>query len=246
MINKRKLAVPKTTAFICTLPKATQDIIREDMRQHASEHGYQLEWDREAADYAGMSRRFCDIDEMYNDTVLEFCKEGEDIEAYENSIQREIVLKLKEGDLTRLCEKAGRVGLKVSELLENFISDLICGTRTNGSDERMYANQWFQRCWFSMEIYQSFLSYLIEWDSVDRVVEIWENLEDYNKQDKLDEDEIFEQQELQEEWDDVYKEYLEYNGENARPIEEEMKDVLDWKEERDRLMKINSPERVRR
>ena len=28
-------------------------------------------------------------------------------------------------------------------------SDL-CGTYSNGSDERMYAEQWFERCWFGM------------------------------------------------------------------------------------------------
>ena len=56
---------------------------------------------------------------------------------YERSQQREIVLKLKDIDAEKLSKISGRVGISVSELLNNFVSDLIGGERTNGSDERM-------------------------------------------------------------------------------------------------------------
>lgn len=65
MVKERILAVPYTTVFIAQLPKETQDIIREDMKLHARENGYRLEWDAEARDYIGMTRRFCDIEEIY-------------------------------------------------------------------------------------------------------------------------------------------------------------------------------------
>ena len=52
-------------------------------------------------------------------------------------------LNLSDNDVKRLVLKAGEFNLNVSELLENFIGDLISGTYSNGSDERMYANQWF-------------------------------------------------------------------------------------------------------
>lgn len=78
MVKKRKLAVPYTTIFICQLPKATQDIIRSDIEDYARENGYQLLWDHEAKDYVAMTRRFCDIDDIYNNTILEFCGPGED------------------------------------------------------------------------------------------------------------------------------------------------------------------------
>lgn len=48
MVKERILAVPYTTVFIAQLPKETQDIIREDMKLHARENGYRLEWDAEA------------------------------------------------------------------------------------------------------------------------------------------------------------------------------------------------------
>lgn len=58
-------------------------------------------------------------------------------------------LKLSDADYQRLSEKAGSCNMTAEELLENFIGDLVYGTYTNGSDERMYANEWFDRCGFS-------------------------------------------------------------------------------------------------
>lgn len=58
MVKERILAVPYTTVFIAQLPKETQDIIREDMKLHARENGYRLEWDAEARDYIGMTGGF--------------------------------------------------------------------------------------------------------------------------------------------------------------------------------------------
>ena len=77
MVKERILAVPYTTVFIAQLPKETQDIIREDMKLHARENGYRLEWDAEARDYIGMTRRFCDIEEIYAHTKVDFCEPGE-------------------------------------------------------------------------------------------------------------------------------------------------------------------------
>ncbi len=33
-----------------------------------------------------------------------------------------------------------------AEVLEGFINDLVCGSHTRGSDERMYAQQYYDRC----------------------------------------------------------------------------------------------------
>ena len=80
MVKERKLAVPYSTIFITQLPAGTRHIIREDLRQHARENGYRLEWDWEANDYASMAGRFCDIEEIYKETKLIFCERGEDVE----------------------------------------------------------------------------------------------------------------------------------------------------------------------
>lgn len=78
MVKKRKLAIPYTSIFICMLSQKTQDTIRSDIEEYARENGYLLLWDKETNDYVAMSGRFSHISEIYNDTILEFCKEGED------------------------------------------------------------------------------------------------------------------------------------------------------------------------
>ena len=137
MVKERKLAVPYSTIFIAQLPAGTRRIIREDLRQHARENGYRLEWDWEANDYAGMAGRFCDIEEIYKDTKLVFCERGEDVEEYESSKRRNITFILPDDDIDALCKKAGKAQITVAQLIENFISDLIEGSQTNGSDERI-------------------------------------------------------------------------------------------------------------
>lgn len=78
---------------------------------------------------------------------------------------REYKLNLSDADVERIAKTAGSYGMTVSELLENFIGDLVNGTYTNGSDERMYAQQWAERCWFSYDQDKSLVKYLCDgWD----------------------------------------------------------------------------------
>ena len=46
---------------------------------------------------------------------------------------RTITVNLSNADVKRLAEKSGEGGLTISELLENFIGDLVDGTYSNGS-----------------------------------------------------------------------------------------------------------------
>ena len=61
---------------------------------------------------------------------------------------RIININLSDSDVKRLYVKAAGASLTPEELIENFIGDLVCGTYSNGSDERVYAEQWFDRCDF--------------------------------------------------------------------------------------------------
>ncbi len=237
MVKERKLAVPDSTIFIVQLPAGTRHIIREDLEQHARENGYRLEWDWEAKDYVGMTRRFCDIDEIYKDTKLIFCERGEDIEAFELSKRRNMTLILPDDDIDALCKKAGKYQLTVSQLIENFISDLIEGSKTNGSDERMYAQQWFERCWFSTLSEKTFLSYLIDFDQIDSVIEMWEELQYYKRQDELDEYAKEEKEVLQEELEEMFKDYREWYSEpEDATLEDGMEKVAAWSKEREGLI----------
>ena len=61
-----------------------------------------------------------------------------------------ITLNLSDADCDRLLKKAGSNGLTAAELLQNFIGDLVDGIYANGSDERMYPQDWFNHCDFGM------------------------------------------------------------------------------------------------
>lgn len=102
---------------------------------------------------------------------------GQQQEEIETIRSRTIEVKLSDADVKRISEKAAAHGLTVGELIENFIGDLVCGTYSNGSDERMYAEQWFERCWFGMFPDYTFLKYLIEQLGLDEVIEAWEDIE---------------------------------------------------------------------
>lgn len=246
LVKERVLAVPYTTVFIAQLSRATKNIIREDLMQHAKENGYHLDWDLEAEDYVGMTRRFCDIDGIYNNTVLKFCGPGEDIEAYEKSIQRNIVLKLPNEDVENLCAKAARADLTVSQLLENFVYDLVHSDRANGSDERMYANQWFDRCGFSFSFSQTFLVYLIEWGEVDTAIEMWEELEDYKDMEELDE---YEKRDVATITGALEKMFRDYQADHKEPsdhtLESGMEKVMEWDRERKELLRGNIMEKIK-
>ena len=234
MVKERVLAVPDTSIFIAELPEATRNIIRKDLEEHAREHHYRLEWDRESKDYVAMSRRFCDMENIYTDTYLHFCETGEDIEPYEKSLKRTISIRLYQDEVEELCRKSGKVGLSIGELFENFVADLICGTHTNGSDERMYIEQWFDRCYFSIMPEETFLSYLLEMREIDSVLECWEILQELKE---LEEPDCYDKEELeiqQNTLEDYFQEYRTYTRETTEDqLEAAMEKVLEWNKERE-------------
>lgn len=127
--------------------------------------------------------------------------------------ERTVKLKLSDADTVRITERAASVGLTVSELLESFIGDLIDGTYSNGSDERMLANQWFERCGFSFMYERTFLTFLIEWGNIQPVLDTLEYIEDCRSdlEDATDEEKPDIEAEIAretEELKDYYKEYV--------------------------------------
>lgn len=75
--------------------------------------------------------------------------------------ERIIKLNLSDGDWCDLVKLAGMHNLTADKLLENFVNDLVYGDHTNGSDERMYAEMWFKRCWFGMFPEETLLRHLL-------------------------------------------------------------------------------------
>jgi hypothetical protein len=151
-------------------------------------------------------------------------------EEIETIKDRNITLKLSDADVRRLCEKAGEVGLSVPELLENFIGDLIDGTYSNGSDERMYANGWFERCWFGMFPEDTFLRFLIDYDDVEDTIDDWNEIKYYKELEELDEDDKEDLAYYEKCINDKYEEYQGYkkSGEEKLTLESEMEKVVNW------------------
>ena len=69
--------------------------------------------------------------------MRDYSSQREEIETIK---PRTITVNLSDADVRRLAEKSGEGGLTISELLENFIGDLVDGTYSNGSDERCMQN----------------------------------------------------------------------------------------------------------
>jgi len=111
---------------------------------------------------------------------------GEQQKEIETIKERVFRIRLSDADVERLALKAASGGLLPEELLQNFIGDLVRGTYSNGSDERMYAEQWFDRCWFSSYAPTSSLfQHLARMGCLEHAIELWEKLR-YSKEDVVD------------------------------------------------------------
>lgn len=82
----------------------------------------------------------------------------------DRSNEKKLDLNLSAADCEKLLKLTGTYGLTVSELLQGFIGDLIDGRHTHGSDERMYAEQWFERCGYKHFSEETLLRHLLEHD----------------------------------------------------------------------------------
>ena len=138
--------------------------------------------------------------------------------------ERTITVKLSDEECERLASMSGLSGLTVGELIENFIGDLIGGTHSNGSDERMYANQWYERCGFSFDSEETLLGYLINrgYEPKD-YLDMLDNIETAQEEKKY-----------LEEHPEEANEEAQYIDDDIAVWEEELKDMReDWKPEKE-------------
>lgn len=154
---------------------------------------------------------------------------------------RKVILNLTDDDTDALCRKAGSAGLTVPVLIENFIVDLIDGTGSNGSDERMYANEWFDRCWFGYAGFQTFLGFLIDNLLFDEMVAYWEELNYLQSLENPDEDETDDIHTIQKELEEMFQEYTESVGTDYMDtidatLDEGLTRISAWIEERELLV----------
>lgn len=158
--------------------------------------------------------------------------------------KRTITLTLTDYVLENLAKKAGAVDMTIGELLSGFAADLVGNyltPGTHGSDERIYANAWFDRCGFETFAEKSFLRWLLIHDGVESF------LGDYLEMIACEKDvtEADSQEELENaaadleyykgEVDDYYKQYTKFAAGSPEPFEVATKRVLEWQMELDKL-----------
>jgi len=76
--------------------------------------------------------------------------------------QRNFAVELTNSTAAAFYELCCRNGTDAGEVLAGFINDLVCGSYTRGSDERMYAQQYFDRCCYDLCAPETFLRYLLK------------------------------------------------------------------------------------
>lgn len=164
---------------------------------------------------------------------------------------KKITVELSEADCERISKLCGEHSLTVGELLKNFIGDLVDGTYSNGSDERMYAREWFDRCWFGAFPEKTLLNYLLtNWETsaedflglLDNLNTAYADYEEYKKKPTdFDEEEV---EYIKEDIEDSEKElselkegFLKYCKDES-PVpdwEQEVEKVKAWAEEMERM-----------
>jgi len=156
--------------------------------------------------------------------------------------KRNIEMLLSDADIKRLWIKAGEVGMTAGELLVSFVGDLVDGTYTNGSDERMYAGQWFERCGFSFMAENTFLRYLLVCVELEELISIYEEMIEFKEEiteleaqtdkggDDLEEIENLKEEisYRQEEIDQTFNDFIKWCKGEHKGFDEEMKNVLKW------------------
>lgn len=144
-----------------------------------------------------------------------------------------VELNLSDNDAKSIHRLCGKHGISLSCLLENFIGDLIDGDRTNGSDERLYAERYFERCWFGMFPEKTLLHNLLSCEYYYDVREFFQLLDDI--QTAKDEVEYYEEHPEEEglEW---AKEEYEQLCECLAEIKSDFSDET-WEEEVEKVKK---------
>ena len=148
-----------------------------------------------------------------------------------------VTLKLPEEDLKDILFKVAADGTNLSELLEGFISDLVCGAH-HGSDECDRAIAYYDRCSYGLGQEDSFLRFLIKSGYVDEYFELLDDIKTYQGW-ELQDGEVYgkELAAAEEEKASYYKEWAESCKVLPQTIEEAYQQVEEWREGYETFMK---------
>ncbi len=95
---------------------------------------------------------------------------------------RTLKIELTDDEVKDIFEKAGRAGISPEELIARFVSDLTCGCRSGGSDERDYASSWYDRSGFDEGGSDTFLEFILYWNYYGYVIDLIDDIDDCTEQ----------------------------------------------------------------
>lgn len=163
--------------------------------------------------------------------------------------KRSIQINLSDQDLEKVLDLCGRHQLTIGNLVSHFLSDLVYGdSYLSGSDERDYANRYYDRTCAGRFAEKTILSYLLSeecdpeteflnyLDNIERLKKEKEHLEKYPEE-ALEgelEDIIEELEGTQEAIDYRISEWKKHGGEGDLPKEIEL--IQKWVDERNELL----------
>ena len=158
---------------------------------------------------------------------------------------RTFLIALSDADVVRIYKKAALCGCTPSDILKNVISDLVFGTSTNGSDERMYAGQWFDRARHNGWTNKNFLSFILDNEYYDSVISYIDDIDEGKEGIKLlADDEKFDEdrkyfglliEEGRRELLDLFNEYSSRNP-DGETFTEAIAAIKSYREELDRVL----------
>ena len=138
-------------------------------------------------------------------------------------MKRQFFLELTEEDTKAFYDFCYQEGTTPAEVLEAFVNDLICGDASRGSDERMLAQNYFERCNLSLALEgETFLQWILATGYIDRADS--EPMEEYI--DRLEELDL----------DDCFNEYK-YFIHKPEPKEEAFRQFAEYKEDLAKALK---------
>lgn len=146
-----------------------------------------------------------------------------------------LTLELPEEDLKDILFKVAADGTNLSELLEGFISDLVCGAH-HGSDECDRAIAYYDRCCYGLGEEDTFLRYLLKFGEIEYYLDIMSNIQAYNEWLADGEDYSEELKEAKQEQDSIYKQWAERYEKPPQSRKKAYKQVEKWHEKYKKFM----------
>lgn len=165
--------------------------------------------------------------------------------------KRAFTLELTDTETRAFIEKCYQDGTTPAEVLEGFICDLTGAERTRGSDERMYAGQYYERCGYGFFFpgeYRTFTQWLLSDYGIETVAEALDDIKTLEEEvqyltdhpGEADEGELEDLgAQIKDCKEDIEKRYQKYAARIKKPdtLEEGLKGVRDYLEMIDSIMK---------